>query len=71
MTGQDLADIKKLREEADAKLAALKQVLSYQENIHLLEGNANQPNITTMEPRKPQGAPRLGPSGGVRSPLNV
>ena len=37
MTSSDLADFKRLREDADAKLADLRKVLSYQENLHLLE----------------------------------
>jgi len=37
MDKSDLAEFKRLREEADAKLAALRDVLSMQENLHLLE----------------------------------
>lgn len=60
MAAEDVAEFKRLREEADAKLAALKQVLSYQENLHLLEGKANQGQPTEYhEPRAPEAGPRF------------
>ena len=41
MASGDLVEFKRLREEADAKLAALRQALIYQETLHLIDGEVS------------------------------
>jgi len=69
MDKSDLAEFKRLREEADTKLAALRKVLSIQENLHFLEGKAGDESDSDNNSRLQQRHQRTDRDRDKRAPI--